>query len=405
MRHMYDIDRTPLADLVAGWGEPAYRARQVWDGLHRRLAAPDELTDLPAGLRARLSERLRPSLETVVEQQSDGGDTVKWLWRLHDGVTVETVLMRYPARDTVCVSSQAGCAMACGFCATGQAGFDRHLTGGEIVEQVARAWRRARDLDLDLDNGPSGAGAAAGGRPPDPDSTQVRPAIASASELALPRRRAGARSRAINVVFMGMGEPLANYDATWAAVERIHDDLGVSARNITVSTVGIVPGIRRLTTERLPVNLAVSLHAADDELRDELVPINRRYPIDTLIAACADYIAAKGRRLSFEWALIDGVNDRPRDAGRLAELYRRLPLPAHVNLIPLNPTPGYPVRGSPAAGVRPFRDQLRDLGVNAPVRKTRGQDIEAACGQLRADHEITLAPRRPQRTTTVRPPA
>jgi 23S rRNA (adenine2503-C2)-methyltransferase len=371
---MYDIDRTALADLLAGWGEPGYRARQVWDGLHRRLAGPEELTDLPVRLRALLSETLRPSLVAVVEQQSDGGDTVKWLWRLHDGVTVETVLMRYARRDTVCVSSQAGCAMACGFCATGQAGFDRHLTAGEIVEQVARAWRRARDLDLDR-TPPSARGAA------------------------------GARSRGMNVVFMGMGEPLANYDATWAAVERIHDDLGVSARHVTVSTVGIVPGIRRLATERLPVNLAVSLHAADDGLRDELVPINRRYPLDTLVAACADYIAAKGRRLSFEWALIDGVNDRRPDAGRLAELCRRLPLPAHVNLIPLNPTPGYPVQGTPAPGVRAFRDRLRDLGVNATVRQTRGQDIEAACGQLRADHEITLAARRPQRTMTVRPPA
>jgi 23S rRNA (adenine2503-C2)-methyltransferase len=340
----------------------------------------------------------------VVEQQSDGGDTVKWLWRLHDGVTVETVLMRYPTRDTVCVSSQAGCAMACGFCATGQAGFDRHLTSGEIVEQVARAWRRARDLDDDHES-LAGVGRAARGRHPDSEPGPVRPAIASASELALPRRRAGARSRAINVVFMGMGEPLANYDATWAAVERIHDDLGVSARHLTVSTVGIVPGIRRLATERLPVNLAVSLHAADDGLRDELVPINRRYPLATLVGACADYLTAKGRRLSFEWALIDGVNDRREDAGRLAELCRRLPLPAHVNLIPLNPTPGYPVRGTPAAGVRAFRDRLCDLGVNATVRKTRGQDIEAACGQLRADHEIALAPRRRQRMTTVRPPA
>ena len=203
--------------------------------------------------------------------------------------------------------------MGCTFCATGQAGFERHLSVGEIVEQVMRAARRARD----------------DGR------------------------------RLSNVVFMGMGEPLANYDATWAAVERLHDALGLWARQLTVSTVGIVPGIRRLASEALPVNLAVSLHAANDALRDELVPINRRYPLTMLMDACAGYLAAKGRRLSFEWAMIDGVNDRPQDAAGLAELSRSLPIPAHVNLIPLNPTPGYAVRGSPPRRVREFRDLLR----------------------------------------------
>jgi 23S rRNA (adenine2503-C2)-methyltransferase len=252
--------------------------------------------------------------------------------------------MHYADRSTVCVSSQAGCAMGCGFCATGQAGFDRHLTTGEIVEQVVRAAARARQ----------------DGR------------------------------RLSNVVFMGMGEPLANYDPTWQAVERLHGDLGLSARHLTVSTVGIVPGIRRLATEALPVNLAVSLHAADDELRDELVPINRRYPLSTLMDACAGYLSAKGRRLSFEWALIDGVNDREVDARQLVERARCLPLPAHVNLIPLNPTPGYAVRGSPASRVRAFRDALRAGGVNATVRRTRGTEIDAACGQLRASHATVV---------------
>ena len=185
------------------------------------------------------------------------------------------------------------------------------------------------------------------------------------------------------MVFMGMGEPLANYDRTWAAVERIHGDLGLSARHLTISTVGLVPGIRRLATEGLPVNLAVSLHAADDGLRDELVPINRRWPLAELARACAEHVAATGRRLSFEWALIHDTNDRPVDAERLAAYAR--PLGAHINLIPLNPTPGWPTRGSTPDRVRAFADELRSLGANVTVRRTRGADIDAACGQLRAD--------------------
>jgi 23S rRNA (adenine2503-C2)-methyltransferase len=332
----YDLERDALAELLAG--EPRYRVEQVWDGLHRQLATPAEMTALPKALRARLDAELPPALEPVAESTSDAGDTVKWLFALDGGARVETVLMHYRDRTTVCVSTQAGCAMGCGFCATGQAGFQRHLGTGEIVEQVARAARRARDGGLRLGN----------------------------------------------VVFMGMGEPLANYDRVWPAVRRIHDDLGLSARHLTLSTVGLVPGIRRLAAEDLPVNLAVSLHAANDTLRNGLVPINRRYPLTVLMGACADYLRAKGRRLSFEWALIDGTNDRPSDADDLAELARSLPLPAHVNLIPLNPTPGYPTRGTPRAGVLRFRRWLEDRGVNATVRRNRGTDIDAACGQLAA---------------------
>lgn len=334
----YDLDRDGLGALLKG--QPGYRIDQLWTGLYEQLAGPEDLTNLPKALRAQLDEALPLALEVVAESTSDGGETVKWLWALHDGTRVETVLMHYDERSTVCVSSQAGCAMGCTFCATGQAGFDRQLTTGEIVEQVVRAARRARD----------------DGR------------------------------RLSNVVFMGMGEPLANYDPTWAAVERLHADVGLSARHITVSTVGIVPGIRRLAAEALPVNLAVSLHAADDDLRNELVPINRRYPLSMLMDACAGYLQAKGRRLSFEWALIDGVNDRDRDADLLVERARSLPLAAHVNLIPLNPTPGYEVLGSPMRRVRAFRDRLRQGGVNATVRQTRGTEIDAACGQLRATH-------------------
>jgi 23S rRNA (adenine2503-C2)-methyltransferase len=240
--------------------------------------------------------------------------------------------------------------MGCGFCATGQAGFDRQLTTGEIVEQVVRAAQRLR--------------ADGGGR-------------------------------VSNVVFMGMGEPLANYDNLWPAIERLHGAVGISARHLTVSTIGIVPGIRRLAKERLPVNLAVSLHAANDELRNELVPINRRYPLEAITGACREYLAAKNRRLSFEWALIEDVNDRRRDAEELASFAR--PLRAHVNLIPLNRTPGWPTRGSTPRAIREFRDLLVALGVNATIRRNRGTDIDAACGQLRASAGADVALSEPTR--------
>jgi 23S rRNA (adenine2503-C2)-methyltransferase len=343
----YDATRDDLDALLDD--QPAFRARQIWDGLYRRGDDLDDLTDLPKSLRARLAEELPTALTEVTAVTADDGTTLKWLWELDGGARVETVLMHYDDRSTVCVSTQAGCAMACSFCATGQAGFERHLSVGEIVEQVARA------------------------------------------------RRAAAPQRVSNIVFMGMGEPLANYDATWGAVQRLHGDMGISARHLTISTVGLVPGIRRLASEDLPVNLAVSLHLADDARRDELVPINRRYPLSVLAEACHEYLDAKGRRLSFEWALIDGVNDTETDAQQLADYAR--PLRAHVNLIPLNPTPGYEVRGSAPHQVRWFRDRLRELGINATVRQNRGTDIDAACGQLRAGHEATPvnAPRRSDR--------
>ncbi|HVM08031.1 MAG TPA: 23S rRNA (adenine(2503)-C(2))-methyltransferase RlmN [Acidimicrobiales bacterium] len=344
----YDLSFDDVAALVASLGEPSYRARQLWEGLYSHGADPAELTTLPKALRAKLATaaEIAPALTPAIESVSDDGETIKWLWRLHDGRAVESVLMHYPGRSTVCISSQAGCAMACGFCATGQAGFDRQLTTGEIVEQVVRA----------------------------------RSAAASTGR------------RLSNVVFMGMGEPMANYDSVWRAVERLHGDVGLSARHLTISTVGIIPGIRRLASEALPVNLAVSLHAANDALRDELVPINRRYPLDALHDACRSYLDAKNRRLSFEWALIDGVNDRASDAAELAEYARSLG--AHVNLIPLNPTPGYPTRGTPPERVRRFHDALQALGVNATVRRNRGTDIDAACGQLRAcTDRVELRPR------------
>jgi 23S rRNA (adenine2503-C2)-methyltransferase len=328
----YDLQREELDLILAG--QPAFRSRQVWEGLHVRVLRPEEMTDLPVLLRSTLAEALPAALTEVSRQSADDGQTVKWLWALHDGAQVESVLMHYPDRVTVCVSTQAGCAMACQFCATGQAGFQRQLSAGEIVEQVAEAMRAAR-----------------------------------------PRRLT-------NVVFMGMGEPLANYDRVWSAITRLHGDMGLSARHLTLSTVGVVPGIRRVAAESLPVNLAVSLHAANDEKRNVLVPINRRYPLAVLADACAAYVEATHRRLSIEWAMIHDVNDQGSDVTELAQFAR--PLGAHVNLIPLNPTPGYAVRGTTAGRVREFRDQLESLGVNATVRMTRGAEIDAACGQLAA---------------------
>ncbi len=341
----YDLTREEFGSLLDG--EPRYRLDQVWSGLYEQLADPADITNLPKKLRERLDADLPLALELVTESVSDAGDTVKYLWELDGGSRVETVLMLYPDRATVCVSSQAGCAMACGFCATGQAGFTRHLTTGEIVEQVVRASQTAK----------------ASGR------------------------------RVSNIVFMGMGEPMANLDRVWAATERIHGDIGLSARHITISTVGIVPGIRALKDLPLPVNLAVSLHAANDELRNELVPINKRYPIDDLLDACADYLDVKNRRVSFEWAMIDGVNDREQDAQELAELCWKLRPSAHVNLIPLNPTPGYPTKGTALKRVHAFRDRLEALGANATVRRNRGTDIDAACGQLAAGQPVSLTPK------------
>jgi 23S rRNA (adenine2503-C2)-methyltransferase len=332
----YDLSRQELGALLAG--EPAYRVTQIYEGMHRRLAAPEELTELPRELRARLAgdASLAPALRVERRLTADRGTTVKWLFALADGAAIETVLMHYPGRSTVCVSTQAGCAMACSFCATGQGGFRRNLTVGEIVEQVVVASRAAADS----------------GR------------------------------RLANVVMMGMGEPLANVGRMWPAVAKLNVDLGIAARHITISTVGIVPGIRRLAREPLQVNLAVSLHAANDELRNRLVPVNLRYPLAMLAQACGEYVAATRRRLSLEWAMIDSVNDSGRDAAELAAF--ALPLRAHVNLIPLNRTAGFDTPGSPPERVASFRELLEAHGVNVTVRRNRGLAIDAACGQLAA---------------------
>ena len=343
---LYQPTRDQIASILEG--EPRYRLDQLWSGLYTQFQHPADITTLPAALRTRISNELPESLIEVTRSTSKDGDTVKFLWNLLEGNhPIETVLMYYEDRATVCVSTQAGCAMACGFCATGQAGFNRHLTTGEIVEQVVRAAR----------------------------------------EAALHSRRVD------NIVFMGMGEPLANEASVWDAIERIHGDIGISARHITVSTVGIVPGIKTLTSRPLPVNLAVSLHAARNSLRDELVPINQRYPLEMLIQTCRDYLHEKRRRVSFEWAMISTVNDTDRDAHELADLCLQLSPAAHVNLIPLNPTPGWPTIGSSPARVEAFQRLLRSLGVNATIRQNRGTEIAAACGQLAAGQPVTILPK------------
>ncbi len=331
----YGATRADLTELFTSWDEPRYRVSQLVEGLWARRAPLDEITTLPKDLRARLAEALPDALVPVAVQTSADGQTTKWLWCAREGAQVETVLMVSPDRATVCVSSQAGCAMGCTFCATGQAGFERHLDVGEIVEQVVRAQHATT-------------------------------------------------TRVSNVVFMGMGEPLANLDSVCAALDRLHGDLGLSARHLTVSTVGVVPGMRRLAHYPLPVTLAVSLHAADDVLRETLVPLNHRYPIAAVIDAAREYAAIKGRRVTFEYACIAGVNDDPAQAERLAHRLTGLRGGAHVNLIPLNPTGAF--AGSPPdrERINRFAARLAAAGVTVTVRRNRGIDIDAACGQLRS---------------------
>jgi 23S rRNA (adenine2503-C2)-methyltransferase len=341
----YGADRAAYADWLAVHGHPRYRADQVWQALTSQRRPLEDATNLPVDLRAALAEAFPLALRPLVERRGDGGDTIKWLLATHDGLEIETVLMVSPDRATACVSSQAGCAMGCTFCATGQAGFDRHLDVGEIVEQVAHTMHHAS-----------------------------RPVT--------------------NVVFMGMGEPMANFGPTWDAVTRLHDDFGISARRITVSTVGVVPGMRRMAQEQLPVTLAVSLHAPNDKLRDTMIPINARYPVREVVDAAHAVARRHGRRVTFEYACIEDVNDAPELADELAELLAPLgPLGAHVNLIPLNPTDAYAGRAAPPPHLRAFAARLAAHGLTATIRRNRGTDIEAACGQLRERaHRTTGSP-------------
>ena len=349
--NLYDQSLPELEALLKAWEQPAYRARQVYRQIYVNLAHdPLAMTDLPLRLRQRLNTAIHiGSLERVRLQTADAGMTRKALFRLPTGALVESVLMIYPDRSTVCVSTQAGCAMGCDFCATGRLGLLRNLSSGEIVEQVMWAARELRSVSSNLQ-----LHAKSGERTP----------------------------TLTNVVFMGMGEPFANYDRWWKSVERLHDPQGfnLGARSLTVSTVGLVPGIRRLAEESLPINLAISLHAPDNDLRSAMMPINRRYPIETLLEATRDYIDKTHRRVSFEYVLLQGRNDHPEQAAVLATLVRGML--CHVNLIPWNPVPGMPLGRSEQQRVHTFQQILHDHGVPCTVRVERGVDIAAACGQL-----------------------
>jgi len=338
---IYDLDIERLTALFKVWGQPSYRARQLWDGLYQQFwSRLEDFSTFPRELRQQLAaESSFSNLHEAERLHSKDGQTTKVLFMLPDGQPIETVLMRYEERNTLCISTQAGCAMGCVFCATGQMGFRRNLSSGEIVEQVLYFARQLKDEG----------------------------------------------ERVTNVVLMGMGEPFHNYEATLAAIDRLGDADGfnMGARRFTISTVGLIPAIKRFTAEKRQIGLAISLHATQDELRSSMLPVNQRYPVKDLIQVCREYVEVTSRRITFEWALIQNVNDSPEEAGRLAELLHGLN--CHVNVIPLNPTRGYDGLRSTRERVAAFREILQSRGISCTVRVRRGIDIQAGCGQL-AEH-------------------
>ena len=356
-RHLADLNPAERKEAVEALGHKGFRAKQLSTHYFERLVeSPEDMTDLPKAIRDDLVRDLLPTLLTpLVQRTADDGATIKSAWRLHDGAIVESVLMRYPNRVTICISSQAGCGMNCPFCATGQAGLTRNMSAAEIVEQVVYAARMLRHGEL------------AGGDAEDRE----------------------APLRVSNVVFMGMGEALANYKAAIGAIRRLTDPtpdgLGMSARGITMSTVGLVPGIDKLAAEGVPVTLALSRHAPDDELRNELVPINTRWSVDEALDSAHRYYETTGRRVSIEYALIRDINDQAWRADLLGEkLNARGRGWVHVNPIPLNPTPGSKWTASRPGVEQQFVERLRAHGIPTTIRDTRGQDIDGACGQLAA---------------------
>jgi 23S rRNA (adenine2503-C2)-methyltransferase len=341
---IYDLEKQEIEDIFTQWGEPAYRAQQLWQGIYKNLwGSPEEFTPLPKELRKRLFDKysfghLNP--EKVLD--SSDGETQKVLFRLPDAYGIEAVLMRYKRRRTLCISTQAGCAMGCVFCATGQMGFKRHLTSGEIIEQV----------------------------------------------LYFARKLALQGERVTNVVLMGMGEPLHNYEATLKGIDRLNDQEGfrLGARRFTISTVGLVPKIRQFAKENRQIGLAISLHAADDELRSSMLPINKKYPLDSLMEACREYVDITKRRITFEWALVQDINDTPEQAYKLCELIRGIL--CHVNVIPLNPTRGYDGKATTQKRAEAFKEVLDVQRIPCTIRVRRGIDIQAGCGQLACGEEI-----------------
>jgi 23S rRNA (adenine2503-C2)-methyltransferase len=368
--HFYDLSRTDLEALIASWKLPAFRARQLLHNSYVNLIDnPAAMTDVPQALRSKLATELTwHTLQLIKVQTDDDGLTRKALFQLPDGEVIESVLMIYDDRATVCVSTQAGCAMGCVFCATGRLGLLKNLSAGQIVEQVLWAARELHSV-----------GSQA-------------------------RYRGQARfERLSNIVFMGMGEPFANYDRWWRSVEQLHEPLGynLGARGMTVSTVGLPQGIRRLAHEALPINLAISLHAPNDQLRSEMMPVNQRFPLAELMAATREYVAATNRRVSFEYVLLQQRNDTPELAQELAGLIRGqaqtgahvgLPMQlTHVNLIPWNPIPGTPLGRSEYQRVLEFQRILHQHGIGCTVRVERGVAIAAACGQLAGSNVISLS--------------
>ncbi|MFZ1043821.1 MAG: 23S rRNA (adenine(2503)-C(2))-methyltransferase RlmN [Anaerolineales bacterium] len=354
---IYDLDLNSITDLMTSWGEPAYRTKQIWQGLYQHFyGSPAQFPNIPKLLRQKLANELEFTvLEPVRFLNSSDKQTRKTLFKLHDGHFIEAVLMRYgePSpptplpeeegqreegrqRRTLCISTQAGCAMGCVFCATGQMGFKRHLSSGEIVAQVMYYARLLHEED----------------------------------------------SAVTNIVLMGMGEPFHNYDNTMTAIDRLNDSDGYNfgARRFTISTVGLVPQIKRFADEKRQVNLAISLHAAQDDLRLSMMPVNKKYDIEEVLAACRYYVAQTNRRVTFEWALINGVNDTPEEARKLGA--RLKGLLCHVNAIPLNPTYGYKGQATTRQRATQFKETLEHAGIPCTIRMRRGIDIQAGCGQL-----------------------
>lgn len=335
---IYDLDLEELRDFLVKSGEPNFRAIQIWEGLYKHYwQNPEEFTNLPKSLRSTLSNLVNfETVTPIIKLDSADRRTQKTLFKLQDSLSIEAVLMHYDRRQTLCISTQAGCAMGCVFCATGQMGFKRHLSSGEIVAQVMHYARLLAH-----------------------DGTHVT-----------------------NIVVMGMGEPFHNYANTLSAIDRLNNSEGYNfgARRFTISTSGLVPAIRRFADERRQINLAVSLHAVDDDLRSSMMPVNKKYAVDEVIDACHYYIDRTGRRITFEWALIEGVNDTPDQAVKLSRKLKGML--CHVNAIPLNPTIGYSGKAATHERAEVFKEILNKAGIPCTVRIRRGIDIQAGCGQL-----------------------